>query len=102
MPAYIVIEAKAKNAEAYAKYIAEVPPIVVQHEGRYLVRSSDVTPGTGGWAPERIIILEFPSREHIQRCFSSPEYRSIVPLRDAGADYRSVIVEGQLPILRGR
>jgi uncharacterized protein (DUF1330 family) len=94
MPAYMIIESKVKDAESYARYIEQVPPIVAAHGGRYLVRGGKVTPMTGGWTPERIIILEFPSKEDIRRCFSSPEYKKISPLRDAGADLRSVVVEG--------
>jgi uncharacterized protein (DUF1330 family) len=97
MPVYIVIESTTKDAEAYGAYIERVPPIIAKYGGRYLVRGGEITPGAGDWTPERIIILEFPSREHITRCFSSPEYREIAPLHDAGAEYRSVIVGGYAP-----
>jgi len=94
MPVYMIAESKTKDAEAYAEYIAQVPPIVSRYGGRYLVRGGQITPVTGGWTPERMIVLEFPSHEHLTRCFSSPEYQRIVHLHDAGADFRAVIVEG--------
>lgn len=93
MAVYVIIETKTRNAQKYAEYISRVPSIISRHGGQYLVRTSKVTPGTGGWAPERLIILEFPSRDHITRCFSSTEYREIAPLREAGADTRSVVVD---------
>ena len=94
MPVYMIAESKTKDAEVYAEYIAQVPPIISRYGGRYLVRGGKVTPVTGGRTPERMIVLEFPSQEHITRCFSSPEYQRIAHLHDAGADFRAVIVEG--------
>ena len=94
MSVYMIVESKSRDPQSYARYIALVPPIVAKYGGRYLVRGGEVTPLTGGWTPERMIIIEFPSGEHIRRCFSSPEYRKIAPLREAGADLRAVIVPG--------
>jgi uncharacterized protein (DUF1330 family) len=93
MSVYMIIETKTKNAEKYAEYIAKVPSIISKYGGRYLVRGGKVTSLAGSWTPERLIILEFPSRDHITRCFSSPEYREIAPLREAGADACSVVVD---------
>ena len=94
MPVYMIIETKTIDRRKYDEYIAKVPPIIAAYGGKYLARTSHVTPGMGGWRPERIIILEFPSREHIQRCFSSPEYREIAPLRETSTEGRSIIVDG--------
>jgi uncharacterized protein (DUF1330 family) len=104
MPVYMIIETKTLDKQRYDQYIAKVPPIIEAYGGKYLARTSDVTPGMGGWRPERIILLEFPSREHIRRCFSSPEYREIAHLREASTAGRSVIVDGveegpDLPVL---
>jgi uncharacterized protein (DUF1330 family) len=48
----------------------------------------------GSWKPERIIVIEFPSESHVQNWLTSTEYKAIVPLREAGADTRAVLVDG--------
>jgi uncharacterized protein (DUF1330 family) len=93
MSVYMIIESKVKDAEKYGQYIARVPEIVARYGGRYLVRGGRVTPLMGGWRPERMILLEFPSEANIHQWLSSPEYQAIAPLREAGADLRAVVVE---------
>lgn len=94
MAVYLIAESRAKDAQAYARYQAAVPEVIARYGGRYVVRGGDVETVCGGWSPERLIILEFESREQLRRCFASPEYAKIAPLHDAGAEFRSVIVEG--------
>jgi uncharacterized protein (DUF1330 family) len=94
MPVYMIIEARVKDPAKYQQYIAQVPAIVACHGGRYLVRGGKVTTLVGGWLPERMIVLEFPSDEHIRRWLASPEYQAIAPLRDAGAEVKAVLLEG--------
>ena len=94
MSVYMVIESKTKNSETYRCYIEQVSKSVAQHGGRYLVRGGKITPLGDDWKPERIIILEFPSESHIRAWLSSPEYKTIAPLREAGAETRAVLLEG--------
>ena len=94
MPVYMVIESRVKDPEKYREYLSQVPPIVAKYGGRYLARGGRITPMMGGWTPERMIIIEFPSEADIRQWLSSPEYGRIAPLREAGADMRSVLVEG--------
>jgi len=94
MSVYMIIEAKVKDSQKYDQYISQVPEIVSKNGGHYLVRSNDVIASWGGWNPERIILLEFPSEDHVRRWLSSPEYKAIAPLREAGAETRVVLLEG--------
>jgi uncharacterized protein (DUF1330 family) len=96
MPAYIIVEVKVGNPEIYAQYVAKVPEIAAKYGGRYLARTNRVESLFGGWKPERMILLEFPSEETIHRWLDSAEYRAIAPLREAGAETRAVIVDGSV------
>ncbi len=59
------------------------------------MRGGKITALLGGeWAPERMIVLEFPSEAHIREWLSSPEYQAIAPLREAGAEIKAVLLEG--------
>jgi uncharacterized protein (DUF1330 family) len=94
MSVYMVIESKVKNPERYREYQSKVPGTIARYGGRYLARGEGVTPLSGDWKPERMILLEFPDERHIRDWLASPEYRAIAPLREAGAETRAVIVEG--------
>lgn len=94
MSVYMIIESKVKDPDKYQRYISQVPKIIAKHRGRYLARGSQITSIIGDWKPERMIILEFPSETNIKEWLSSAEYRSIAPLREAGAEIRAVVIQG--------
>jgi uncharacterized protein (DUF1330 family) len=94
MSVYLLIEITVKDRELYSKYVQAVPSIIEKHGGKYLARGGNVTPLMGGWNPERIILIEFDDIEHVHKCFRSPEYLEIAPLREQSTASRSIIFEG--------
>jgi uncharacterized protein (DUF1330 family) len=94
MSVYMLVEAKVRDGKVYAAYVDQVAATVKQYGGRYLVRGGNVTPLAGGWNPERIISMEFPSAERIREWLASPEYQRLAPLCQAGAETRAVVLEG--------
>jgi uncharacterized protein (DUF1330 family) len=94
MPVYMIIEIEVVDKEIYTEYMEKVPATVEKYGGRYIVRGGAVTPLTGGWRPERMIVLEFPSAEQMQRWNFSPEYLELAPLRIRSAKTRAIAVEG--------
>jgi uncharacterized protein (DUF1330 family) len=95
MAAYVIIEIKVRDRDAYREYVEKVRPVVEKHDGRYLCRGGAVTPFSGNWNPERIILIEFPSVEAVFRCFKSEEYGEIAHLRERSTEGRAIIVEGE-------
>ena len=87
-------EITIKDPEAYAEYYAKAPATIEMYGGRYLVRGGEVIPGEGGWSPGRIVILEFPDLESLQKWATSPEYAPIAEIRHRAADTKSFRVEG--------
>ena len=77
MPVYMIIEIEVKDPGTYAEYMEKVPATVIQYGGRYLVRGVAPISLAGGWNPERIITLEFPTAVQMQRWNASPEYPSV-------------------------
>jgi uncharacterized protein (DUF1330 family) len=95
MAVYMIIDSKVKDVEKYRLYLDQVLPIVKKYGGRYLVRGEKIR-SLGTWKPERIIVIEFPSEDHIQRWLTAPEYIAIAPLREGGADTEAILVDGYL------
>jgi len=90
----MIIEIEVKDAGTYAEYVENVRAIVEKHGGRYLVRGGMVTPLSGDWNPERMIVIEFETVEHVRRCFGSPEYLKLAPVRERSAASRAIVVDG--------
>jgi uncharacterized protein (DUF1330 family) len=84
---------KNKGRGSYDDYIEQVKPIVESYGGEYLVRTENVTALSPLRKPDRVIIIRFPSREKLDACFASDEYRRIMHERANSVDARAVIVE---------
>ena len=70
MSVYMIIEIKIKNNELYSKYVEKIPEVIKKYGGRYLIRGGKITPLSGNWNPERIILIEFVTVEQLQKCFN--------------------------------
>jgi uncharacterized protein (DUF1330 family) len=93
MSVFMVIQSKIKNAEKYSQYIDQVSPIVEKYGGYYHVRGEKIQ-SLSDWKPDRVIVIEFQSKDQIQNWLKSPEYAAIAPLREEGADAQAIIVDG--------
>lgn len=83
---------KGMNKE-YVDYMKKVVPIVEKYNGRYLIRSEKITALNADWKPDRVIIIEFETKEHLEKCFSSEEYKSIACLRENSVVSNAIIIE---------
>jgi uncharacterized protein (DUF1330 family) len=96
MPIFFIISTQIDVKEErgpYDEYIERVKPIVENYGGEYIVRSEKITSLNNQWKPDRLIIIKFPSREHINECFSSPEYKKIENLRKNTVLSNAILVE---------
>ena len=84
---------ESKRRGSYDDYIEKVKPIVEKYGGEYIARTENVTSLSPLRKPDRVIIIKFPSREKLDACFSSDEYRRIMHDRVDNVDARAVIVE---------
>ena len=94
MPVYMIIDVEVTDRETYAEYVNKVPSVVEKFGGRYLVRGGEVKVLAGDWRPERIVLLEFPSAEHLRRWLTSPEYAPLAALREKSTRANAIVVEG--------
>jgi uncharacterized protein (DUF1330 family) len=102
MAVYMVAEVKKYDKHKYNEYIAGLTRIIEKYRGRFLVRGGRMTPLFRGREVERrhldkILILEFPTEADFKRCFTSPEYQALTPLRDNAAEIRAALLEGFIP-----
>jgi uncharacterized protein (DUF1330 family) len=94
MSVYLIVEIEIEDENLYSRYVEGVADVVHGHGGRYLARGGSVTPVSGGWVPERVVLIEFDTAEQVERCFSSPEYARLAPLRERSTKSRAIVVQG--------
>ena len=96
-PAFVIIERTATTGdesiqEDYAKLAREILP---KYGARYLARSQRNTLLEGdGSVPCCLAILQFPNLEAVRRWYDSPENQSAAKVRQSGAKFRIIAIEG--------
>jgi uncharacterized protein (DUF1330 family) len=94
MAAYLIGEIEVTDQAKYDDYRKQVGATVEKHGGRFIVRGGKVEPLEGGWAPKRLVVLEFPSMQKLLGWYRSSEYAPLIKLRQAGSRGKLVAVEG--------
>jgi uncharacterized protein (DUF1330 family) len=96
-PAFVIVERTATTGdesiqEQYAKLAREILP---KYGARYLARSQRNTLLEGdGPVPCCLAILQFPNVETVRRWYDSPENQSAAKIRQSGAKFRIIAIEG--------
>ncbi|WP_448071064.1 DUF1330 domain-containing protein [Georgenia yuyongxinii] len=80
----------------FDEYRAGMPTALAQHGGRYLMRGAVEDVAEGG-EPERIAIIEFPTREAADTFWASEEYTALRKVREGATIVQIGIVEGVAP-----
>ncbi|MTI18730.1 DUF1330 domain-containing protein [Rhodobacteraceae bacterium RKSG542] len=95
MPAYIIVDTKIENPEAYEEYKALARPIVESYGGAYLARGGPMEILESDlWSPSRLVLLKFDSMEKAKAFADSKEYEPVKALRHANAKCSLVLFEG--------
>jgi uncharacterized protein (DUF1330 family) len=94
MAGYIIVDVEITDAKKYAEYIEVVPPTILAHGGRFLVRGGKAENLEGDWIPKRVIVLKFNSVEDAKRWWASEEYKAPKALRQSASIANMIVVEG--------
>jgi uncharacterized protein (DUF1330 family) len=100
-PAFVIVQRTATTGSEsiqaeYAKLAREILP---KYGARYLARSQrNVLLEGNDPAPCCIAILQFPSMDAVRRWYDSPENQSAAKVRQSGAKFEIVAVEGLPPL----
>jgi uncharacterized protein (DUF1330 family) len=96
-PAFVIVQRTATTGSEsiqsdYAKLAREILP---KYGGRYLARSQrNVLLEGNDPAPCCIAILQFPSMDAVHRWYDSPENQSAAKIRQSGAKFEIIAIEG--------
>ena len=95
MSAFLIVDTKLSNAEAYEEYKRLARPIAEKHGGSYRARGGklDIIE-TDLWTPTRIVVIEFPDMKSARAFVDDEEYAPVQKIRHANAECTLFIVEG--------
>ena len=94
MSGYIIAHVQVTNPVQYEAYKKWSTAAMKTAGAEVCVRGGQVQVLEGDWAPERIVILKFPSLEAAKAFYELPEYLKAREAREGAAIMRMVAVEG--------
>ena len=94
MSAYLVVDITVHDPEKYKEYVRKAPPFIDKHNGVYRVRGGAVEAQEGQWSPQRLVVVEFPSREKAKAFLSDPGYQAVAALRHQAASTNMILADG--------
>ena len=95
MSAWVIVDTRIFDPEAYEEYKALAGPMVERYGGTYRAQGGELDVIEDDlWSPTRIVIVEFPDIGAARRFMNSEEYAPVAALRHTNADCTVVIVEG--------
>lgn len=93
MPAYVVAMMSINDPQTYRKYTDRTPDTVKRHGGKFLTRGSPVTTVEGKQYGGRMVILEFPSKAHVDAWYADPAYQEAMTFRHAASTMHMLLVQ---------
>ena len=94
MAGYVIVDIRVTDPVRYEEYKQMAAPTVEAYGGSYVVRGGSAETLEGGWVPNRIVVLKFPSVERAREWYESAEYAPGKALRHETAESQMILVEG--------
>ena len=95
MKAYLILDLAITDLEKFNKYILEIPAFISKHLGKYLVRGVVPTVVEGDWTPERVVVIEFPTKENAENFLNDPEAQPLFELRHNTTTSKLILAESE-------
>ncbi|MGF1697147.1 DUF1330 domain-containing protein [Vibrio kyushuensis] len=97
MPAYMLTFVRIHDHEAHQRdYLVKAHAILEKHGGKALAVTDQLDVIEGKMPEGRVVLVEFPSKEHANAFYTSPEYQPLKQLRSTILDADSAIFESSL------
>ena len=89
-----MLDFSVRDLEGFKPYIANIPAFITKHGGKYIVQGAVPTPIEGDWSPERMVIIEFPSKPRAEAFLADPGFQQLAKVRHQTTLSRLVLVDG--------
>ena len=96
MPALMISQVKVTDQEKFQEYFAQTRSIGAKYGAKAVARGNQAKTLNGdNDGHQMVVVVEFPSMERLDAWYASDEYKSIIPLREAGSHQHIVAYEAQ-------
>ena len=91
----MISEVEVVDEESGQKYRELASASIDAYGGRYIVRGAEPDVPEGDWpSAQRVVVVEFPTMELLQRWYASPEYAEALAVRRTALRRRLLFVAG--------
>jgi len=94
MKAYLLLDLTIHDFDRFRPYIAGIPAFIEKHSGKYIVQGVQPTIMEGDWKPERMVVIEFPSRQNAEAFLIDPDCQDLFRVRHETTTSGLVLVDG--------
>jgi uncharacterized protein (DUF1330 family) len=92
MSAFVLVEVNIQDPEVYEEYKKLTPASVESYGGKFVIRGNPVQVMEGEWNYDRLVLLEFPSKEIAIAWYNSKEYQKAKKIRERASSANFLIV----------
>jgi uncharacterized protein (DUF1330 family) len=97
MAAYVISDVEFLDRALVEDYRTLAQAAIAKYGGRYLARGGTVEPVEGDWAPNNVIIVEFPTMARAREWYRSAEYAGALEVSRRALRRRLIFVDGVPP-----
>jgi len=94
--AYLILDLTIHNFNEFREYIEKIPEFIKKHSGRYVVQGVEPELMEGDWKPERVVVIEFPSKNNAREFLQDPDAQTLFTLRHKTTTSQLLLVDGCL------
>ncbi|MFN0159963.1 MAG: DUF1330 domain-containing protein [Burkholderiales bacterium] len=94
MSAYLIADVRVVNRQKFDLARAPIRAFLESHGGVYLAHGQEPEVVQGGWHPQRMMLVEFPSRESVDGMFATREFGEMRDTLVNMAMFDIVVVDG--------
>jgi len=95
MAAYIVGRMHIQHRDWWDEYFAQVPALITQHSGKFLVRGGAPETLEGHERlPDVVFVVEFPSKAQALAFWHSADFAPLIALRQTGSTLEAMLLDG--------
>lgn len=92
MSAFILVEVNIQDPIVYEEYKKLTPGSVEAFGGKFLIRGNPIQVMEGQWKYDRLVLIEFPSKEIALEWYYSKEYQQAKKIRENAASANFFVV----------
>jgi len=94
MNAYLILDLSINDFGTFAEYIEIIPEFIQKHDGKYIVQGVEPEIMEGDWSPERVVVIEFPSKQNAKDFLADPNAQTLFNIRHKSTTSKLILVEG--------